>query len=161
MRVNVDFPNASIGWDDMNAAAQKAVEQTMLGAMQIIANDAKRSVARGPKSGHVYTTRFVTMPNGGVVPVGTRPPHQASAPGEAPATDTGRLVASIIASATGMTGTVEARSLYAVHLEYGTRAMAARPFMLPAAERNRDRIQRLLQSAISTAIGQFQVKAGS
>jgi HK97 gp10 family phage protein len=156
--VHVTVTAPAFDWDGLNAAAQSAAEATMLGCMQLVANDAKRSVARGPKSGHVYDTRFVTLGNGRVVPIGSRPPHQASAPGEAPATDTGRLVASIIASASGLTGLVEARTLYAVHLEYGTRHMQARPFMVPAAERNRARIEQMITAAVGTAVSRFVLK---
>lgn len=61
--------------------------------------------------------------------------HQASAPGEAPAIDTGTLVNSIHSEFQGlMTGIVFTGIEYAPYLEYGTSKMAARPFFTPAAE---------------------------
>jgi HK97 gp10 family phage protein len=63
-------------------------------------------------------------------------PHQASAPGQPPATDTGRLLNSIGhtvgSDADGLYADVSARVAYAVFLELGTRYMAPRPFLRPA-----------------------------
>lgn len=139
---------------------ERAVEQTLAGCAMLVANDAKQSVARGPKTGRVYTTRFSrNRTTGRIFPTEARVPHQASAPGEPPATDTGKLVGSIVSGAKGLSGFVEARSLYALHLEYGTRDMAARPFLVPAFERNRDRCGQLIRAAVSSAIARFQQKA--
>lgn len=61
--------------------------------------------------------------------------HQASAPGQAPAVDTGRLRQSItvqrLAPGKWRTGT---NLDYAFVLEFGSRRTAPRPFMRPAAE---------------------------
>ena len=66
--------------------------------------------------------------------------HQASAPGEMPAVDTSHLVNSVNSEMTGPTeGVVHTGDVpYAVHLEYGTVHMAARPYFTPAAEAERD-----------------------
>lgn len=86
-----------------------------------VEKDAKASMS-GAKHGRVY-------------PRGDGKPHQASAPGEAPAIDTGHLVNSIQAARTGQgSAVVTAYSDYAAALEFGTRKMAARPFFKPAAE---------------------------
>ncbi|MGP1664479.1 MAG: hypothetical protein ACTS5I_00900 [Rhodanobacter sp.] len=63
--------------------------------------------------------------------------HQASAPGEMPAIDTGALVNSIQTEVQGTEGAVYTNAEYAEHLEYGTVNMAARPYMTPAAEQAR------------------------
>lgn len=60
--------------------------------------------------------------------------HQASAPGEAPAIDTGVLAASIQTEVNGTEGQVFTNAETAEMLEFGTVKMAARPFMTPAAE---------------------------
>ena len=83
--------------------------------------------------------------------------HQASAPGEAPASDTGRLVNSInsymdtieddSAFVVAGRGTVK----YARALEFGTTKMAARPFMFPALEKSKAWIQERLAKAVRTA----------
>lgn len=152
-------PDVDMGW--LEAEVERAINDTLKGCAQIVANDAKQSVARGPKTGRIYTTRFArNRSTGRIFPVGTRVPHQASAPGEAPATDTGKLVGSIVADAKDGVATVEARSAYALWLEYGTRYMLPRPFLLPAFERNRERCANVLRAAMASAVSRFQRKVG-
>lgn len=59
--------------------------------------------------------------------------HIASAPGSPPATDSGRLRSSITheigRDVDGLVARVGTNVKYAVYLEFGTRKMAARPFM--------------------------------
>lgn len=82
---------------------------------------AKVAIMTGTKSGQVYVR-------------GTRS-HRASAPGEAPANDTGRLVNSIRARLEqGLTWRVGADARYAAPLELGTNRIAPRPFLAPALE---------------------------
>lgn len=79
--------------------------------------DAKQRMAE-PKSGRMYGA------------------HRASAPGEAPAMDTGALASSIqVAPERGSTYVVFTNQEYAAHLEFGTVKMAPRPFFGPAASR--------------------------
>jgi hypothetical protein len=60
--------------------------------------------------------------------------HIASAPGQAPAVDTGMLLASLQAQrSSGGSAIVYAGAEYAVHLEFGTVGMAPRPFFRKAA----------------------------
>ena len=72
----------------------------------------------GIKHGRVYT-------HGNVA-------HQASAPGEPPAVDTGNLKNSWYMRKTRGSRTFGFSAEYAPHLEFGTVRMAARPFFLPA-----------------------------
>jgi phage gpG-like protein len=61
--------------------------------------------------------------------------HQASAPGEAPAPDTGNLIASIDTQMTGRTtGMVFTNVEYAAVLEFGGKNMQPRPFFVPATQ---------------------------
>lgn len=134
MRVTLDLPN-DVKWENLAKEVQAAVDLNLAGGVKLVENDAKKAVARGPKTGRIYKRRGVT--------------HQASAPGQAPATDTGMLARNIVSSAKDGVAVVEARTKYAVHLEYGTRRTAARPFLTPAVERNRARIQGLVRSAVA------------
>lgn len=88
--------------------------------------------------GRVYTTRFWRDRQGRLRRGGRRVPHQASAPGQPPATDTGRLLQSIHHEIHGVGQDVEARIgsdvNYAIYLELGTRYMAPRPFLRPALQ---------------------------
>ncbi len=143
MRIEIR-PPADFDMTALSEQAMRAVEATMQGAAMLVANDAKRRVQRGPKSGRTYVRRGIA--------------HQASAPGEPPATDTGKLAGSIVAAASGLTAYVEARSEYGRWLEYGTRRILPRPFMVPAAEANRERIGELIRSAVASAMNQWQTK---
>lgn len=87
-------------------------------------------------------------------------PDGPSAPGEAPAVDTGRLRASIthrVEKESGeVVGYVGTNVEYAPWLEFGTTRMKARPFMMPAIERNREWIRNKL-----TAVVKDPASAGS
>lgn len=127
--------------------AQKALEAAAL----IVRNDAVRSIQKGPKTGRIYVR--------GTSKKGRRKKimHQASAPGQAPATDTGSLASNV--TFYGRPGRrpaayVEAEMHYSRDLEYGTRKMAARPFMRPALQRNKAKVIELVrQAAAKTAKG--------
>jgi hypothetical protein len=95
-------------------------------AVGIVVRHAQHGILSGPKSGRVYTTYFRTG-NGGVFPVGSRPAHQASAPGEYSANDTGALAASIRGTNTLFRMTVSANAPHAAYQELGTSRMAPRP----------------------------------
>jgi HK97 gp10 family phage protein len=99
----------------VRAQAGRVVRETA----QAIAMEAQASM-RGPKSGRLYGE------------------HRASAPGEAPAIQSGELVGSVRPEMVGeQEAIVGADADYVGMLEYGTLEMAARPFMTPAAERAR------------------------
>jgi hypothetical protein len=99
------------------------------------AREAFQKRLTGPRSGSVYTTRFFTSKSGTVVPYGVRPPHQASAPGEAPAFDTGTLLRGISfkqgANPQGGWFKIMSAADYGPYLEKGTSRMKPRPFFTP------------------------------
>lgn len=71
--------------------------------------------------------------------------HIASAPGQAPAVDTGTLTNSINFQMQGeLQATVTVNAEYAAYLEYGTRHMAARPYARPAIDKVRDQFKGIL-----------------
>ena len=99
---------------------------------RLVEGTAKESIQRGNKSGRVYTRRGIT--------------HQASAPGQSPATDTGFLVSNITTgdlkkSVASISIQVESKAPYSKFLEFGTRNMQPRPFLQPALEKNKKRIR--------------------
>lgn len=96
-------------------------------AVAIVVRTAQQGIANGSKSGRTYTTFFRTGRNGGVFPVGTRPAHKASAPGEYSANDTGKLFASIGGSNTLFQMRVWATAPHAGYQEYGTKKIKPRP----------------------------------
>ena len=74
--------------------------------------------------------------------------HTASEEGSAPNTDTGRLVSSIQVETTPLGIFVGSTLEYAGHLEYGTKRMGARPWLIPAVEKNRAEIERIMRKDI-------------
>lgn len=115
-----------------------------------IQGDAQESMS-GEKHGRLYRGKAITVgakgkrgrgmmaagmrARNGRVTVGYKV-RRASAPGEAPAIDTGNLVNSLETRKTGVgSAVVEAGAEYAAALEFGTRKMAPRPFLRPAADR--------------------------
>src|SRR5690625_507929 len=98
---------------------------------QNIRNTAVRSIQKRSPGGEEYEK------------YNPRRTHVASAPGHPPNTDTGRLAGSIRAVMSDTpTAYVDALADYAAHLEFGTRNMAARPFMTPAVEAERDKYRK-------------------
>ena len=72
--------------------------------------------------------------------------HRASAPGEAPAIDTGNLRGSISVAMTSPTSAmVSVGSEHGIYLEYGTRKMAKRPYIRPAVDEVKVKFLRALQ----------------
>lgn len=112
----------------------KAVEASALEAL----TDVRKAIQGPPKTGREYRRGTKT--------------HRASAPGQAPATDTGALVSSTyITKVDDYTQAIGSRLDYAVHLEFGTVSIAPRPAWLPAAERAAPRLQKRLRRIIAMA----------
>jgi len=124
---------------DFGLQADKQIRAVVQGTAQNIRSHAIKSLQRGTKSGVVYEK---------YAPKRT---HRASAAGEAPATDTGRLAGSIKAEISGKTAEVVANAEYAPYLEFGTRTMEPRPFMFPAMEKERPAWERRLQTIVDQA----------
>ncbi len=74
----------------------------------------------------------------------------ASKAGDAPNTDTGTLVSSIQVDVTTTYVYVGSSLSYAQWLEFGTRNMAARPWLYPAVEKKRADIYKLFKLKIDT-----------
>jgi len=101
-------------------------QEIVKGGGQLIRGEAVKSIQQGSKSGIVYEK------------YNPRRSHRASAPGEAPASDTGNLVSKIIVKQkTKDITNVESNANYSAFLEYGTSKMQPRPFMLPAFEKSK------------------------
>lgn len=88
----------------------KAIVKTALE----VRGDIVKKYQRGPKTGRIYERGNIS--------------HQASAPGEAPATDTGRLASSVEYKLRNrFAATVGSNVVYGAYLEWGTRKIAPRP----------------------------------
>lgn len=101
-------------------------------------NDVKKAIQGPPKTGREYKRGTVV--------------HRASAPGQAPATDTGFLVSSIYNEDRGpLTKAIGSRLPYAFYLEFGTRKIEPRPSWIPAVERTIPKMLKRVQIAIANA----------
>jgi len=76
-------------------------------------------------------------------------PHIAAAPGYAPNSDRGNLVRSIKFLFSKTNGEVSTNLQYGKYLEFGTSRMAARPWLIPALEKNKGDIINLIKKAVS------------
>lgn len=110
---------------DFDGAVNDAIAETALEMESRVV----RAIQRGPASGRIYQK------------YNPRRTHQASAPGQAPATDTGVLAGSVYSDIAPGMATIGSRLAYASYLEYGTRRMAPRPIWVPEAERARDALR--------------------
>lgn len=79
--------------------------------------------------------------------------HQASAPGEPPATDTGTLAGSIHVVPGDRQAEVVASASYAAYLEFGTSKMAPRPYMRPAVDKHQGELTEVVKQAIIGTLG--------
>lgn len=79
--------------------------------------------------------------------------HVASKPGEPPNNDTGDLVRGIESVLVApLRVEITSSAPHAVPLEVGTSKMAARPYMGPAARRNKDAVTKMVRDAVSRAV---------
>lgn len=131
----------------------------------------KRRIQKGPKTGRLYRRSSIKRRSTkGLRALGLRRApgspklvvgytyHRASAPGESPATDTGRLVSSIairydaanIRATVGVHDEVGVR--YARFLEFGTRRMRPRPFVRPTFQETKADIDKNITEAVARGI---------
>ena len=110
----------------------KELTNVLRGGGQLIRGEAIRLIQTGPKSGRTYEK------------YNPRSTHKASAPGQAPASDTGNLVSQIMSVADGKNTLVESRAEYSKFLEFGTSKILPRPFLFPASEKSTKKIVQVL-----------------
>lgn len=106
----------------------------------MVQNDAKKSILAGG-TGRTYEKYE------------PRRTHIASAPNQPPASDTGFLASNItmdvdVKSNGTVVGQIISSAPYSKHLEFGTTNMTERPFMQPALEKNKRKIEDLFRKGI-------------
>lgn len=111
--------------------------------------DAVASLLGGNKSGRIYRRGHVE--------------HRASAPGEDPASDTGRLAQSLAVHTNEAKKTVEIKAGggstsvgYAAYLEFGTKHILPRPYMRPAYKKNEKNIIKAANQAAKKAMARIE-----
>jgi HK97 gp10 family phage protein len=120
--------------DQALQAVQQAASRGVLKACHLLRNEALDLILREPKTGRQYGR------------------HTASAPGEAPASDTGRLVQSIRVEHKGLQGSVIVGADYGLFLERGTSRMSPRPFMTRAAKNSIKKIEAIIAAELRKAL---------
>jgi len=103
-----------------------------------VRNNAIKSMAREEKTGTLHTNRGANLGD-----------HQASAAGEAPAVDTGNLIGSINIKVQGvrLRAFVFTPVEYGLYLEFGTAAIAPRPWLRPALAKAEEKYRESIQKA--------------
>ena len=106
---------------------EQNIRRAMAKSGMLVRNEAIDSILRGAKTGEMVTRYNPTRQH--------------------PASDTGRLVNSIahdvIKQGNNFMGRVIASAEYAVHLEFGTNKMGARPFLRPALHESKKKIRNI------------------
>lgn len=110
--------------------AEAEVKRLVFQATNRVRTEAVKSIVQNPRRGGVVTRynpkRVVST----------------SAAGDPPAQDTGNLSSGISSEVKGLHGKVISKAAYSKALEYGTRNMAARPFLVPAVEKAREFVRK-------------------
>ena len=122
------------------AAAERHVGDAVNATGLELRGDIVKRIQQGPASGVTYEK------------YNPRRTHTASAPGQAPATDTGRLASSVDFKREGpMSATVGSQVAYAAMLEFGTSRIDPRPAWVPATEAMRPKFRQRLEAALERA----------
>mgnify|MGYP003109191431 CR=1 FL=1 len=123
----------------LNKEVVHGAKGRMQSSVQLVRKTAVESIQRGVKTGETYKK------------YNPKRTHTASAAGQPPATDTGFLVQNITtdvrSQGTKVIGEIIASTPYAKALEFGTRKMAARPYLNPALRKNKKKIQRKFRNS--------------
>ena len=144
LRLDVQIEGAKELRQAFDRIGDRAVEElafALVKGANTVVDDIVYNIQRGDKTGRTYGN------------------HQASAPGEYPATDTGFLVNHIVADDSAkelgdgvIYVAVQSEAPYSEALEFGTRKMAPRPFMRPSLDNKKDEVVRDVQQALDAAL---------
>lgn len=121
------------------ASAEAEISQAIRATALNVQGDAVKSIQRGAKTGKVYKKY---SPNR---------THIASAAGEAPSSDTGKLAGSIAAIVNPHVAFVGSDLPYATYLEFGTMNIQPRPWLRPAREKNMKFFRQRVINALNDA----------
>lgn len=132
----------AVNWNSAEIM-RRARAGAMVGVSRWIVDVEDRAVKlimNPPKTGHIYRRRGVA--------------HQASAPGEAPANDTGRLVNArrIDLFESDLRARLTFSTEYASYLEFGTRKMEPRPFARRALAESVETGRKMVEEEVSAAL---------
>ena len=125
----------------ISSETRPVIAQVLTQSAEAIRDDAAERILQGPKTGRLYR-------RGGGDAV-----HQASAPGEAPADESGELANNIIAALdeveTRLRADIIANSVHGIYMELGD---PSRPFLTPASEAETPRFQKGVADAVGEGV---------
>jgi HK97 gp10 family phage protein len=132
----------AVNWygDDVLAKVRAAAFVAVISSTEAVRESAVNKIQNGSKSGRIYTRRSVV--------------HQASAPGESPASDTGTLAqyGRTEYKQDELMGAVIFSTAYASALEYGTRKMEPRPYARPALAEELPEFEKKLAAEVASVL---------
>ncbi len=147
MKIDFKVTNMKLALSQLDKLAKNMelpFQEVVKGGGQLIRTEAIKSIQTGAKSGVMYQK------------YNPRREHRASAPGQAPASDTGNLVSKIIVKQKSSDVVhVESNANYSAFLEYGTSKMQPRPFMLPAFEKSKKPILNAVFNRVKQKIMEY------
>jgi len=135
------------GEAEIDAAFKALPDRVRLGVIDalkviglLIRNKAVAKIQAGPKTGRRYKRGSIT--------------HQASAPGEAPATDTGKLASSaeFEIDEQGLWAIISFSAFYAKILEFGSRFIRPRPFLFASVDENKLTVIEIFKQSIKARL---------
>lgn len=137
--IKVDIQEIKINADFSSEKVRKGITDGLMAIALMAQGEAQKSILKGPKTGKIYK-RGKKM-------------HQASAPGEAPANDFGFLASQINCDVDekNMVANLHSSAPYSASLEYGTRHIAARPFLRPAVDKIKQQAEGIIIAYIKAA----------
>ena len=140
----------------------KEVKRSVELAAKKVERDAKISIQTGSRSGKISrrgkssyvdpsTGRSLSKKRGGTFATKL---HQASAPGEAPKSDSGDLVKGIFSESElkGLGSKIGTKIEHGTHLEFGTKKMLPRPWLMPTFEENKINIMDSIRASFKRGI---------
>lgn len=141
MRINIEMDGIAALSRQLAELAGDA-DAVMTEVVTNLAVDTQREAVQGIQRGPA---------TGAVRPDGSR----ASAPGEYPMSDTGRLANNVVANlptSGNISAEVGTNVQYGRYLEFGTSRMAARPWLLPSFNKAKAGVEGKLKRAIERAL---------
>lgn len=141
VRINIEMDGISALSRQLAELAGDA-DAVMTEVVTNLAVDTQREAVQGIQRGPA---------TGAVRPDGSR----ASAPGEYPMSDTGRLANNVVANlptSGNISAEVGTNVQYGRYLEFGTSRMAARPWLLPSFNKAKAGVEAKLKRAIERAL---------
>ncbi len=144
MRVTVRFEGDKLlvkALRNMSAEGERRVSDALNATGLELRGDIVKRYQQGPTSGISYEKQNPSRT------------HQASAPGEAPMTDTGRLAGSVtFKKEIGLAVSVSTDVVYGPWLEFGTMDIKPRPNWIPATEEMQPKHIRRMEAALRKAM---------